>query len=130
MVGHEGSGFSLKGPIGGRHGGFIWEGEKSWEECGVNHRSESEVLEEGEDVVGQGVHREVGANRRRRARGLPVQGHNIGGRRVQRERKESGALARNSVGNDRQRRAEAGLIEEGEHASRSAAMRGLWEKRM
>ena len=79
MIGHKGSGLPLEGPVGGRHGGVVWERWKIREERGVDHGSEGEVLEKGEDEVGQGVHREVRANWRGRTRGLPAQGHNIGG---------------------------------------------------
>ena len=79
MLRHKGSGLSLEGPIGGRHGGVVRERGKVREEGGVNHGSEGEILEKGEDEVSQGVHREVRANWRRRAGGLPVQGHNVGG---------------------------------------------------
>lgn len=69
----------MKGAAGCGYDGVGRIGEEVWQEGRVDHWGEGKDLKEREVKVGKGVHREVGADWRRGARGFQNQGHHIWG---------------------------------------------------
>lgn len=55
MVHHECVSLSLEGAVRGRHSGVIGEGRRVQQEGGVDHRGKGEILEEGDNEMGEGM---------------------------------------------------------------------------